>query len=81
MNDFCYFWNFNYNGKNWRLTTLWDLFVALKFYVFKRKLFNLKIEPNLKNENDFSDERLRMRNNLIVRHLLLRVLWKICLYK
>ena len=80
MNDFCHFWNFHYNGKNWRLTTLWGLFVALKF-CFKRKLFNLKIEPKLKNENDFSYQRLRMPNSLIVRHLILRVLWKICLYK
>ena len=22
-NDFYHFWNFHYNGKNWRLTTLW----------------------------------------------------------
>ena len=35
VNDFCYFWNFHYNGKNWRLTTLWGLFVSLKFYVLK----------------------------------------------
>ena len=27
---------------------------------FKGKLFNLKIEPKLENENDFSDRRLRM---------------------
>ena len=33
-NDFCHFWNFHYNGKNWRLTTPWSLFVALKFYMF-----------------------------------------------
>ena len=38
---------------------------------FKRKLFNFKTEPKLKNENDFSDQRLRMRNSLIVRHLIL----------
>ena len=81
INNFCHFWNFHYNGKNWRLTTLWGLFVALKFYVLKEKLFNLKIEPKLKNENDFSDQRLRMRNSLIVGHLILKVLWKICLYK
>ena len=35
VNDVCHFWNFHYNGKNWRLTTLWALFVALKFYVLK----------------------------------------------
>ena len=28
------FWNFQYNGKNWRLTTLWGLFVALNFICF-----------------------------------------------
>ena len=35
MNDFCHFWNFHCNGKTWRLTKLWGLFVALKFYVLK----------------------------------------------
>ena len=35
INDFCHFWNFHYNGKNWRLTTFLGLFVALKFYVLK----------------------------------------------
>ena len=35
INDFGNFWNFYYNGKNWRLTILWGLFVALKFYVLK----------------------------------------------
>ena len=35
-NDFCHFWNFHHNDKNWRLTTLWGLFVALKFYVLKK---------------------------------------------
>ena len=34
INDFCHFWNFHYYGKNWRLTTLWGSFVALKFYMF-----------------------------------------------
>ena len=32
--DFCHFWNFHYNGKNWRQTTLWGLFLVLKFYMF-----------------------------------------------
>ena len=45
LNDFCHFWNFHYNGKNWRLTTLWGLFVALKF-CFKRKLFNLGLNQS-----------------------------------
>ena len=76
VNDFCDFWNFHYNGKNWLLTTLWGLFVVLKF-CFKGKLFNLKIETKLKNGNDFSDQRLRMPNSLIVRHLILRVLWRL----
>ena len=44
---------------------------------FEGKLFNLKIEPKLKNQNNFSDQRLRMRNSLIVRHLILGVLWTI----
>ena len=35
IKDFSHFWNFHYNYKNWRLTTLWGLFVALKFYVLK----------------------------------------------
>ena len=35
MNDFCNFLYFRYNGKNWRVTTLCGLFVALKFYVLK----------------------------------------------
>ena len=30
----------------------------------------------LNNENDFSDQRLRMLNCFIVRHMILRVLWK-----
>ena len=34
INNFCHFLNFHYNGKNWRPTTLWGLFVALKFYMF-----------------------------------------------
>ena len=25
INDFCHFWNFHKNGKNWRLTKLWGL--------------------------------------------------------
>ena len=38
INDFYHFWNFHYNGKNWRLTTLWGGFVALKFYMFLNKI-------------------------------------------
>ena len=79
INDFYHFWNFYYNGKNWQLTTLWGLFVALKFYMFLKKIIQSYIEPKKKNENDFSDQRLRMRNSLIVRHLILKVLWKICI--
>ena len=81
-------WNFHHDGKNWRLTTLSGLFgVYLGFICcseilcFKRKLFDLKIEPKLKHENDCSEQRLRMRNSLIDRHLILRVLSKICLHK
>ena len=34
-NDFCHFWNFHCNSKNWWEATLWGLiFVALKFYTF-----------------------------------------------
>ena len=43
INDFCDFWNFHYNGKNWRLTTLWGLFVALKFYVLKENYSILRL--------------------------------------
>ena len=35
INDARYFWNFHYNGRNWRLTTPWGLLIALKFYVFR----------------------------------------------
>ena len=35
VHDVCDVWNFCYNGRNWQLTTLWDLIVVLKFYVFK----------------------------------------------
>ena len=55
MNDFCNFWNFHYNGKNWRLTTLLGLLVALKFYMFKKKIIQSCIDAKLKNEDDFSD--------------------------
>ena len=37
------FWIFHYNGKNWRLTTLWGLFVALKFYVLKENYSVLRL--------------------------------------
>ena len=56
INHFCHFWNFHYNGKNWRLTTLWDLFIDLKFYMFLKKIIQSQIEPKPKNENDFSDQ-------------------------
>ena len=46
INDFSHFWNFHYDGKNWRLTTLWGLLVALKFYVLKRKSFNLRLNQS-----------------------------------
>ena len=38
INDVCHFWNFHYNGKNWWLTTLRGLLVALKFYTFLKKI-------------------------------------------
>ena len=41
-------------------------------YVLKQ-IIQPYIEPKLKNENDFSDQILRMRNSLIVRHLILEV--------
>ena len=65
INDFYHFWNFHYNGKKWQLRTLWGLFVALKFYMLLKKIIQSYIEPKPKNENDFSDQRLRMRNSLI----------------
>ena len=46
VNDVCHFWSFHYNGKNWRLTTLWGLLVALKFYTFLRKLFSLRLNQS-----------------------------------
>ena len=83
IKDFCHFWNFHDNGKNWRLATDNTLaFICCsEILCLRRKLLNLKIEPKLKNENDYSDQRLSMRNCLTVGHLILRVLWKICLYK
>ena len=38
INDVCHFWNFNHHGRNWRLTTLWGLFVALKLYTFLKTM-------------------------------------------
>ena len=34
INDVCHFWSFQYNGYNFRLTTLWGLLVALNFVHF-----------------------------------------------
>ena len=48
INDFCHFWNFHYNGKNWRLTALWGSFVALKVYTFLEQIIQTWIEPKLK---------------------------------
>ena len=48
INDFCHFWNFHYNGKNWRLTGLWGLFVALKVYTFLKQIIQTWTEPKLK---------------------------------
>ena len=80
INDFCHFWTFHYNGKNWRLTTFWGLFVALKSYTFLKKIVQSLIEPKLKIETIFLiKDRLRMQKSLIVRHLILGVQWKICL--
>ena len=52
--NFCHFWNFHYDRKNWRLITLWGLFVALKVYTFLRKLFKLRLNQAEKNQDDFS---------------------------
>ena len=38
INSVCHFWNFRYYGRNWQLTTLWGLLVALKFYAFLKKI-------------------------------------------
>ena len=46
-NNFCHFWNFHYNGKNWQLTALWGLFVALKAYTFLKQNVQAWIEPKL----------------------------------
>ena len=46
MNDFCHFWNFHSDGKNWRLTTLLGLFVALKFYVLKESYSILRLDQS-----------------------------------
>ena len=69
---------FSYNGKNWRLTTLWGLLVALKFFTFLKKIIQSKIEPKL---IFLIKDRLRMRNSLIVRNLILGIIWRIGLYK
>ena len=55
-------------------TKHWVAEIGLSKLQIGTKVLNLKIEPKLKNENDFSDQRLRMRNRLIARHLILRVL-------
>ena len=82
VNDFCHFSNFHYDGKNWQLTTHCGLFVALRFYTFMKKIIQFWSEPKLKSYDVFLiKDRLRMQNSLIVRHLILGVLWKICLYK
>ena len=38
VNDVSHLWIFHYNGRNLRLTTLWDLLVALKFCKFSKKI-------------------------------------------
>ena len=38
INDFCHFWNFHHYGRNWRLTTLSGLLVALKLYTFLKTM-------------------------------------------
>ena len=49
INDVCHFWNFHFDGRNWGLTTLRGLLVALKFYTFLKKMVQSKIEPKLKS--------------------------------
>ena len=78
---FCHFWNFHYNGITSDRQHFGVYLLLWNFICFKKKIIQHLIEPKLKNENDFFYRRLRMRNSLIVRHLILRVLWKICLYK
>ena len=43
--------------------------------MFFKKITQSWIEAELESENDLSDQRLRVRNSLIVGHLILRVLW------
>ena len=47
------FLEFSYNGKNWRLTALWGLFVALKVYTFLKQIIQTWIEPKLKTSKWF----------------------------
>ena len=53
IDDVCHFGKFHYNGENWRLTTVWGLLVALKFYTFLKKIIQSQIEPKLKKLKSF----------------------------
>ena len=45
INNVFHFGNFHYDGKNWQLTTLWGLLVALKFFSasFSQKIINIQL--------------------------------------
>ena len=43
INDFCHFWNFHYNRKNWRQTTLRGYLLLRNLYVFKEVIQTLNI--------------------------------------
>ena len=47
INDVCHVSNFHYNGRNWRLTTLWGLLVALKFYTFLKEVIQSTLHQAL----------------------------------
>ena len=82
INDVCHFRNFHYNGKNWRLSTLWGLLVALKFYTFLKKIIQSQMEPKLKNLNHFSHQRkIENAKQFDCQAFDLVVLWKILLCK
>ena len=72
VNDFWNFWNFRYHRKNWQLTTLLGLFVAMKFYMFLKKIIQTKAK---KFKMIFLIKgRSRMRNISIISLLLMLII-------
>ena len=78
INSFCHFWISHYDIKNWQLTTLWGLFVALKVYNFLKQIIQTWNEPKLEKIKMIFLIKDRFENaKQFVRHLILGVLLKI----